>query len=207
VALGGDAGGAATIQSNKGRFSTGSGSAYNGYINARLGSMSSLTDCDVYVEWTPNANAATESYLGIILRGSNDWPSWNRPTSGYQVNIENGGSKLVLITSGSPTDLTAFSSDSWTSGQTWALRFQCIGTTIRFRVWNTSGGEPGTWKGSVTNSSVTSGRFQMWLENGSGGTDCYHDFDNLVVTDTLSGLPVYMMNAGVRFSPHYAGRL
>jgi hypothetical protein len=198
---GGDGNQVIDIQSNKGRFQTGATGAYTNTAQARLASMPSLTDCELYMTFQQSANAITESYFRVFLRGSNDWADTLRPTSGYAAVIEAAGARLNRNASSTDTTLSAWASKSRTSSMVCGMRFQCSGTTIRFRTWDTSGGEPGTWDHSVTDATYSSGRFQLSGLNGGAGTAVRLDIDDLVITDMKTGLIIPILMGGIPYSP------
>jgi hypothetical protein len=72
----------------------------------------------------------------------------------------------------------------YTAGQMFRVRFQCVGSTIRAKVWALPGSEPASWQVSVTDSNVASGThvaLNVFRASGNTSTDPTVLFDNFFV--------------------------
>jgi acyl dehydratase len=91
---------------------------------------------------------------------------------------------LQRVSGGSATSLgTLFSGAPFTAGVPWRVRLQCIGSTIRAKVWLVGTAEPGSWT-SATDTVVTDGGFagcQVYRNVGNTSADPMVFFDNFSV--------------------------
>lgn len=72
--------------------------------------------------------------------------------------------ELQVVSGGSVTVLAAaFATGAFTPGVYVRMRLQCIGTTIRAKVWLATAPEPSAWQTSVTNALVATGTYLMLL--------------------------------------------
>ena len=132
-----------------------------------------LTDVEVLakVRCSENLDATNE----IIIRGSG--PSTSLET-GYCVilNKAAGDVKLMKYYGGASSDLCAdfakvLSEDTW-----YTVRFRVIGDSVKFRIWESSDSEPGTWDKEETDTTIGAGWAGLGSYYGS-----YDDCDYFVV--------------------------
>jgi len=159
----------AVINANSGRMISGS----SGYQTIRRTAiMASLTDSEMLVSFDTTAIGLDEAYPRVQLRASSD--TNEIPANCYEWVLENNGSQISLRK-------RVAGAESTLSTTVWArnvglnhLRFQCVGTTIRYRVWADGAGEPGTWASSVTDSSHSSGLGSVGV-TGNGARTAHYD--------------------------------
>ena len=171
-------GASATIQSNAGRMNAGSNTSYGGKRSQKVNATSQING-EIQLDFRIPSSGNTDIALQIALRGdtgadgangyimmitATDW--WFSRIISYS----DGGSALNGTT-------MALSSDTW-----YTVRFQAIGSTIRAKVWLTSGAEPGSWL-SATDSSITTAGTAFIACLGGGGANGYVDVDNFVFSD------------------------
>ena len=126
-----------------------------------------------------------EQYGVLAIRHSGTWKASDLgvPQDGYFLNIEELNDNIALekAVSGTRTVLnnTAFVN---TSGVWYWVRFQCIGTTIRYKRWTDGGAEPSTWTASVTDSAHVSGIVGMSHYNDASATARTITWDDLTIT-------------------------
>lgn len=178
----GSAAAAPTIQGNKGRWLTGTGTGYafaTKGVSLRV-NTATRQDAEISGTYTPQG----ETYPEIYIRSSST--IFDRGGNGYCLTLPtNGGDTSLKIrksVSGSASTISS-AAFSVSNGTTYGFRFQVIGTALKGRIWNTSSAEPGTWDISVTDSSVTAaGYIGIAVEPGDAAGN-YVDFDNIVVDD------------------------
>ncbi len=169
-------GAATTIQTNRGRLSVPNTSGAVARVTATAASMA---DQDLLVSYIV-ANTTNRAYQTFWLRGSGDWTGAGRPNNGYRVQIQSDSSTIVWGKSvaNTTTDFTSVvGANSTTAGAKQWIRFQAVGTTIRFRTWLDGNAEPTTWAGSVTDTDVASGKLQISLARAGSGTLGANDVD------------------------------
>jgi hypothetical protein len=137
-------GSSATIQSNQGRMVTGTSGSFATVLAVK--GNESAVDSEFYGEFIYAGNA----YASITLRGGHSSSAVN---NGYQLRIPQGVSfQLYRADTGASL---ADVSGSFSTGTTYKVRFQVIGTAIKAKYW-TGASEPGTWNIEVTNSAISS---------------------------------------------------
>lgn len=104
-----------------------------------------------------------------FIRSSSDWASAHTPTRAYEVSIANtGGYTINRIESGSRT---LIGSGPWVSDTLWWwIKFQAVGTRIRFKMWRDGQGEPVAWMNDIDDSLdgfTIAGRMQLALRTGA----------------------------------------
>jgi hypothetical protein len=117
--------------------------------------------------------------LRIFIRASRDWDSIDTPTSGYEALIEpDGDYTLNHIASGSRNLL---GSGTWTGDTNdHDIRFQVIGTAVKFKIWASAGAEPGPWDNEhAAGVSEPAGTLQLAASYISGSTSYDIYFDDL----------------------------
>lgn len=131
------------ISSNTGTVSGNSSS----YCVERCGSGTSA-DTEQVITFT---RSSTSDVAGLVFRytDNNNW---------YNVNIGAYLNNLVFskMVSGSYSDVAFGGSATYATGTTWKLRVRNIGTSIKARIWDASGSEPGTWNIDTTDTSLSS---------------------------------------------------
>lgn len=174
--------GVVDVVSGEGRLSTPSGGASARAI--LTAGSSSTTDQGVLLKVTSINNAATH----IVLRGDG-WTGTD-PTDGYVVKptLSGFGVTLYRFTSGSGTSL---GSATVPTAPFW-LRFETVGTAVRFRMWDASGSEPSTWDVDTTDATWASGRLQLGYTNNTGSASAItvDDVTYYVPSTTTSPQPV-----------------
>ena len=136
-----------SINNNMGQVSNGSGQYF-----AFLGP----TATDAEVLFSGSLSSFTKSNLGAVLRRA-DSKNW------YRAFIN--GTNLIIQkkVNGTLTLLgkTAFAA---TAGTSYTLRFGVVGSTLTAKVWQTGTAEPASWMITLTDSSLLSGRYGIYLQ-------------------------------------------
>jgi RHS repeat-associated protein len=187
------------IQSNAGRLRAGNvaSSWAHATDDATTPRNGGSTHQDAELSATLNAPTSIGSGLTtrFIMRGSGTWNGNTNQTNGYVLVINQAANTIALkknVSSGAEAALTtggtstSCSCNSTTT--TYKVRFQTVGTTVRAKIWNSTGSEPGSWTVTGTDSSLTSGTVAI-----SVATDATNAanrdviIDNLAVTPATSG--------------------
>jgi|SRR5256885_7482987 len=114
-------------------------------------------------------------------------------TIAYQAITQPAANQLALnfYSSGTRTNLQT-ASFTFTANHTYAIRFRVTGNTnprCQARIWDTSGGEPGTWNIDFTDSSANkitaAGNYGLYGSDGASGNI---KFTSASFNDTLSGV-------------------
>lgn len=90
-----------------------------------------------------------------------------------------------------------------TAGDTWGIRLEVTGTTVRARTWNTTILEPSMWQCSVTDTALTSGTnigVISRLETGNTNGTVVTTWDNVMCAGTLASSTTVTTGAYVRLS-------
>src|SRR5690606_15751548 len=128
--------------------------------------------------------SGNKTQVNVCLRADGAWGLGDIPSNGYiaQANMAGDNYFLLKAVSGTVTQLGSSVSLSFSTGVVYAMRFECDGSTIRMKVWDTSGAEPGTWALEETDTGITgSGQLQLSARNLTGGDSRETRFDNLTV--------------------------
>lgn len=146
--------------------------------------------------------------------------------SGYRVNFEfrpNGTVSFNLIRnlSGAATYLaTTFGTFTYSAGEMFRARIQCIGTMIRSKVWRALDPEPSAWGTSVTDADVPAGDhigLRSYSNAGTTTPDTSVLFDNVSVIDlsdrssstmylgTTNGAQLFGVSSGTNLLASQAG--
>jgi hypothetical protein len=166
--INGTASNAIDIQGNEGhiRYVQAAGDGIQAILNAV-----STSGVETTLKFRFSNNVAGAA-LGIHIRASRDWSSLGVPTSGYEVLLDSdGGYDINRISSGSRNLL---GSGSWTGDQNaYQIRFQAVGTSVKFRIWQDGGGEPGVWDDEFTTTSEPAGTLQLAVTPTGAGSNVY----------------------------------
>lgn len=141
-------GGSATISSNRGLLRAGGN--YGSYA-ANVKDMPVADDQSMLVKFTPTSATA---YADFNLRSTADY------TTRYFLGYYGGSGQFTLQkrVAGTYTNLgTGVAVSNGTGGLATWIRFEVVGTTVRWRQWNDGFAEPSTWTQSVTDTAVVSG--------------------------------------------------
>lgn len=172
------------IQSNKLHYVTVAG--YAG-MRARYGSRS-YTDTLVEVDFSFQASVEVYGEINIRHSGGFVGSTGDTPRNGYTLSLQPFGNVVNCerrISEALTTlDTRAF---TFTTGVTYRAKFEAVGTTIRYKLWDASSGEPGSWTFSTTDSTFSAG---LWSLCGSGNGAYSIDYDNVAWTATYSDIPV-----------------
>lgn len=176
-------GSSATIQSNAGRLTYPTVAGYVDGPIKYLNGMSASRDFDITV--TVTFATIQEEYLQVMGRVSAD------AAEGYGVNLypHNGTTTCGLVRWDTTNGITGLTGDlaagTWTAGVPRKVRVQGVGDTIRVKVWDASGSEPGAWLGSATDTLYTSRSGRVAVKNGTGASTSgsFATLDDLTVTD------------------------
>lgn len=180
---GSNTGSSITIQGNRGRWHTGSVTNYNGRVAGRL--VASAGDIELTGSFRFDGS---ECYPGIYWKaeaacgGRDGYALRFWPAGYYNLLVLDewntvGGAALATV------NLT------FTPNVDYSFRLRAIGTSIRARVWPTSGAEPGTWAIDLTNSYYTTPGPLYIGNSGPGvGANGIAYFDNLLVTDGVAAV-------------------
>lgn len=137
-----------------------------------VGAGISAADVDVLlkVSGSPRFGAAAFSNTGpiAVAARASSIGSTGRPANCYYVatngstsNTHNRNLALWKVVSGTQTQVGSTVSSVITAADPYDfhkwiyLRFQCVGTTIRAKLWRDGDTEPGSWSISATDSSIT----------------------------------------------------
>jgi hypothetical protein len=193
----GATGSSATIQANAGSFTYPSVSSFSLGPQQYLAGIPAAGDVDITA--TVTFAQIKEEYLWIMGRAAAD------ASYGYGLNLYPGNGSLsagiVRFDTGGLTNVGGdLSAGTWTANVARKIRVQIIGDTIRVKVWDASGSEPGTWLGTQTDTyaSGKAGKVIVSVMDGATTTGGTVTVDDLTVstpaavtgitgTGTLSG--------------------
>lgn len=174
-------GASATIQSNKGRHNAGTSSS--GKKVDRY-SGSNQTDVEFVGKLTFNSSS-TAGAVEVWIRGDNAANNGN----GYFLMLRVGSKPELRKGAGFtyPLIATLSSAPTIATATEYGVKLYAVGTTVKAKVWATSGGEP-AYDYSGTDTSHT-GAGQIWVmaSNGGGTTGYNVDWDDVIPTDGASG--------------------
>lgn len=181
--------GTVEIQSNTGRMTTGTNTAYGGYARALLADQGAA-DVDIRVDLLAQQQA--EMYPNLSFRTDRVWntggsPVWPQNGYGLEIKIDltagNGSWNIESVAANTRTPVPSGSATyTITNGDTVHLRLTASGTTVNFRIWRNLESEPSTPTFTFTDSTHTS-RTGMGLGvNGGGGSGYQTSWEDLSVT-------------------------
>ena len=127
----------------------------------------------------------------IWARASGAWNTTNNylQTAGYALVLNHASNTVALtkMTTAANTE-TSLGSASFTYAinTLYKVRLEVVGTTIRARIWNSTGSEPSTWNVTATDSTFASGVTAVSVNTGTNTTirDVY--VDDVAVTPATS---------------------
>jgi hypothetical protein len=171
-------GATATIQANRGRMNAGSITGYSGKMAMR---RNAAAIADVEIAGIVNfGTTSIDGGLEIWLRSDTNADS----TTGYFLSIDRNGNPFVGYTTTGTSFPTIGNITLPINGSTdYSFRFYAVGTTIKAKVWATSGAEPVAYQVSITNSAVSAaGAVTVHAKGGNSGGFTF-DLDDVVVTN------------------------
>jgi hypothetical protein len=132
-----------------------------------------VTDADVLLRFWYYADNAGASFR-VYLRASADWTDSGEPRFGYAIDLDkcSGETTLFKVVNGVATQIATgplWSDDGdmicpADDANEFKMRFQVVGTSVRWRRWLSTDSEPSTWDIDVTDSAVTGpGNLQLRL--------------------------------------------
>lgn len=181
------------IRSNKGYIGGADDFNYGYVYEQAIHAALLMADAEVVVDITITGG---DSASGVLLRSPypvapEEWDA-PQPGWGYQVLVFAGLDEIGPGTHtwgwffGSPHQQTVFGTNaSFLTGslvETLRLKFQVVGTTVRFKLWDPTGAEPGTWTDTATDSVTTAAGYLMLWGQGGLDTPWGPSFDNLTLS-------------------------
>jgi chitodextrinase len=142
------------------------------YARAQLTGLTARADSDTTFSYRWNSGTPV-GYLSVFVRGSGGWRNGYRPTNGYGLELASNSSSITITktVAGTTTSLNTTSGAQVVgSGRQW-LRLRVSASTIQYKTWLDGQAEPSTWRGTVTDTSVTAaGQLFVSLNRGSSNT-------------------------------------
>lgn len=174
-------GSSATIQSNRGRMSSGSQGDYSGSSGvARRLNITPPVDVDISGTWRPGT---LEPYGIVSARADNALDG----ETGYSLRLNKSGTLGVDVSEGWNSSVLSSFSFSASSDTDYGFRFRVVGDRIQARVWAGST-EPSTWQVDLTDTTITgAGAVGLRVFAGAAAVSHSLDWDNIVVTNGTSG--------------------
>lgn len=171
----------ATIQGNAGRINSGTDSGYTGK-RCQVVNYANQTNCEILVDFRFPSSGNTDCYFGIMLR---EQDSIADSRDGYQFRYHRGVSTSTKIEKCVSYTGTTLTSTSFTvADDTWyTVRFQAIGSSLKAKIWQTSGSEPGSWTLTVTDSTYTGSGLATLVCYGGNASGGYVEVDNFSFSD------------------------
>lgn len=172
----------ATIDTNRGKMTLSQAGGYTDRRTQRLNLVASTAD--IVTEGTFMVpNLTSEVFGQSWVRCSTDVA-----TDGYFLSLSPfyGDIGLFKRVGGAQTQLGAAVAFTWAANTITNWKLEATGTTIRAKVWS-SGGEPGSWTISRTDSSHSAGFIGLSLDGGASTSQpyvCY--WDNFTYPSTIS---------------------
>ena len=148
------ANGSATVAAGAGRLAYTDVSG--AYSRAQLTGVAPVADAGVTFSFQWDSTAL-RSFVDIGLRGTSTWQNGYRLRNGYFLELNSTSSNVSVgrNVNGVVTTLAIVANaHTVTTGKQW-VRFQVVGSTIRFRTWADGAEEPVTWNYSGTDTSLT----------------------------------------------------
>jgi hypothetical protein len=171
-------GASATIQSNKGRQNAGSATGYSG---KRADRWNGATHADYEFIGKVTFVNSVDGHAEIWLRAS----TTAYDGTGYLCSINVGTTNNITVTKAVSYTYTTLGSASVTvtQGTTYGFRFYVVGTTIKAKVWDASGSEPGSYNLTYTDSAVAAAGYAYLGTNGGSAANMQIDWDDITLTD------------------------
>ncbi len=108
--------------------------------------------------------------IRVGLRADSAMNTGYRVASSFATNGNVTFTLQRLVSSSATALATDFASFSYTAGEMFRVRFQCIGATIQAKVWRAADPEPSPWTASVVDTSpVNSGTHVLFQTNRASG--------------------------------------
>jgi|GEM_PF-2540223 len=183
-------GGTIDVQNGMGRVITPT-TNYSPPGSTYLAGMPATTDTEILMDFmVPNVSIEQYALLGARIQT----PTWNAigdPTTGYILNVYPSNGNIEVLYSGPFTSLQ-IASYPLTSGVTYTVRWQLIGSRTRVRIWPKANAEPSTWSIDVGGATdLTAGKVAVFSESGGAGAAQIY-YDNLTVIAPLQTGKVYI---------------
>lgn len=117
--------------------------------------QSSATDTEILalIKW---GSAGTNGGSGLMARGASDAQAGYTAVQHGTATATNGAFEVAEVVAGSYAGHNQ-SVKVPTAGTRYWVRFQCIGTTIRGRMWAFGTAEPATWDSTDTDATLATG--------------------------------------------------
>lgn len=126
---------------------------YNGSTTTGVMTYAGLTETDTEVLVNGVQGTSNSDIIGAVCRFSNS-------SNFYAAVIGNTATTFEIrkVVSGT---FSTVASGSFTSsfGTKYTIRFNITGTTLKGKIWASSGSEPGSWTATGTDSNIASGLF------------------------------------------------
>ena len=179
-------GASATIQGNKGRLNAGTVTTYGGKMAIRYAG-SNVADAEWIGKFT--LTTTVDGAFECWLRASTSAPDG----TGYILSVNLGTSNNVVITRANSFAYTTLSTSSVTVSQNteYGFRFYVVGTTIKAKIWPTSGSEPSSYTATVTDSAVSAAGYSYFDSKGGNSSGFIVDVEDVTLTDGTSNQFTY----------------
>lgn len=141
------------------------------YARAQLTGLAARADSDTTFSYRWNAGTPV-GYFTVYARGSGGWRNGYRPNNGYGLELASNSSSVTITktVAGTTTSLnTASGVQQVGTGRQW-VRLRVSGSTIQYKIWLDGQAEPATWRGNVTDTSVTAAG-QLFVSLNRGGSN------------------------------------
>jgi outer membrane biogenesis lipoprotein LolB len=176
AAIAASTGATATIQSNRGRLTTGTLGGYSDSIFR--GFTPTSQNYEITVDTVLVNNTGNEGYARL---------AWRQQTSGaeYAASVALGSGNVSVFEQDASYVATVRAQQAAavsTAGQVVHWKVRAEGTTHKAKWWIGAATEPTGWNAEFTDSTLTDGRIVLYLNGGSGTTSVSVDFDNFTVT-------------------------
>jgi hypothetical protein len=169
----------ATIQGNKGRLNAGSVTGFGGKMAMRYaGGTLAAAEFIGKVTFTTSIDGGLE----VWLRANTGSPDG----TGYFLRINIGtGTSAVYIGKGVSFSYSTLLAATFTIAQNteYGFRFYASGTTLKAKIWATSGSEPSSYTISTTDSSISAAGYAYLAATGGNSANMLVDVDDVQLTD------------------------
>ncbi len=176
-------GATATIQGNKGRLNAGTVTGYAGRKAMRT--TTTYADFELEIRFTYANSGDGRLYVGMRSDADFDGGTY------YEFYCDKYGTMaLQKVVSGSVTSLGS-ASFTVVQGTVYGLKFYAVGTSIKVKIWDTGGSEPGSYTFSVTDSSISAAGYAAVKVIGGGAAGFIVDFDDAAGTNGVGNQFTY----------------
>lgn len=144
-------------------------------------------------------NPKVNLYAVVAVRADGTWTG-SFPSNGYVVELDilNNAYRINRVTAGTPVQIGATVSKTFTAGTDIKVRLRVIGCMVLVTIWNVGSGEPNPDTLILDDASVyaTAGKVALTAQNGTGSVaDIF--WDDLTVDDMASvPYPYVVANRG-----------